>query len=138
LLDAEAALGVATPEYFDQFRRGIERVRASLTSTLAGLRQQGKSIAAYGAAAKGTVLLNYCGLGPDTIDFVADRNPHKQRRRMPGCGIPVLDPAALTERQPDYVLLLIWNLKDEILAQESAYRAAGGRFIVPLPTVQII
>ena len=101
------------------------------------LRSEGRTIGGYGAAAKGTVLLNYCGLTPETVAFVGDRNPHKQGRRMPGCGIPVVAAEEIAARRPDYVLLFVWNLKDEVMRQEAAYRQAGGRFIVAVPSVRI-
>ena len=81
--------------------------------------------------------MNYCGLTAADVAFVADRSPHKQGRRMPGCGIPIVGPEAIAERQPDYVLLLVWNLKDEVMRQEETYRRGGGRFIVAVPEVRI-
>ena len=91
-----------------------------------------------GAAAKGATLLNYCGLGPDVIDYVVDRNSHKQGLYMPGVQLPIGPPTLLTERPPDYLLILAWNLADEITRQQAAYRAAGGRFILPIPEVRVI
>jgi hypothetical protein len=102
------------------------------------LKHGGKCIAAYGAAAKGTVLLNYCGIGRDIVDFVVDRSPYKQGRFIPGVRLPILPPAHLIEARPDYTLILAWNLAEEILQQESAYRQMGGRFIVPIPEVKVI
>jgi hypothetical protein len=112
-------------------------VRDDLNATLAQLRASGKTIGAYGAAAKGGILLNYCGLTPSTVSFVADRSPHKQGRRMPGCGIPVVGPEIIAERQPDYLLILIWNLKDEVVRQEESYHRRGGRFILAVPRIEI-
>jgi SAM-dependent methyltransferase len=137
LLAEERALGMDREGYYADFGRAVAGVREQLTGTLRELKAGGARIAAYGAAAKGTVLLNYCGLGRETIDFVADRNTHKQGRRMPGCGIPIVDPGAIAREQPDYVLLHVWNLKDEVLRQQEDYRRAGGRFIVAIPRVEV-
>ncbi|MGE3274320.1 MAG: class I SAM-dependent methyltransferase [Vicinamibacterales bacterium] len=138
LLDEERALGMQEAAYYEPFRRAVEGVRADLTRTLAELKAGGATIAGYGAAAKATILLNYCGVDDQLVDFVADRNPHKQGRRMPGCGIPIVDASAIAERRPDYVLLFVWNLADEVLRQEAAYREAGGRFLVAIPKVRVL
>jgi len=105
---------------------------------LRGLKADGKSIAAYGAAAKGSTLVNYAGIGPELVDFVVDRNVHKQGLHMPGTHLPITDPEALLEQRPDYVLLLAWNYKDEVMAQQSDYLSRGGRFIVPVPSPRIV
>jgi SAM-dependent methyltransferase len=136
LLEEEAALGITREEYYREFRTAVERVREDLNATLARLRAEGATIGAYGAAAKGSILLNYCGITADTVAFVADRSPYKQGRRMPGCGIPVVDPRVIIERQPDCVLILVWNLKDEVLRQEETYRRRGGRFFVAVPRIE--
>ena len=99
---------------------------------------QGAKIAAYGAAAKGATLVNFFGIGKRTIDFVVDRSTYKQGRFMPGAKIPILAPSALLEKQPDYCLLLTWNFADEILEQQQAFRAQGGKFIVPIPSVRVV
>jgi SAM-dependent methyltransferase len=137
LLREEEALGVTRETYYRDFRTAVERVRDDLNATLRRLRASGKTIGAYGAAAKGSILLNYCGITASTVSFVADRSPHKQGRRMPGCGIPVVGPHVITERQPDYLLILIWNLKDEVVRQEEAYHRRGGRFILALPRIEL-
>ena len=102
------------------------------------LKAAGGTVAAYGAAAKGTVLLNAFNIGPDTIEFVADRSPHKQGRFMPGVRIPIVPAEQLVERRPDYCLLLVWNFADEVLSQQDAYRRAGGRFILPAPNPMLV
>ncbi len=137
LLREEEALGLTREAYYRDFRAAVERVRDDLNATLAQLRASGKTIGAYGAAAKGGILLNYCGLTASTVSFVADRSPHKQGRRMPGCGIPVVGPEVIAERQPDYLLILIWNLKDEVVRQEESYHRRGGRFILAVPRIEI-
>ncbi len=105
---------------------------------LTRLRDEGATVAAYGAAAKGSTLLNYAGIDRDLVSFVVDRNTHKQGLHMPGTHQPIFDPAVLLERSPDYLLLLAWNFADEIMAQQAEYAAAGGRFIRPIPTPEIL
>src|SRR5262249_30512201 len=102
------------------------------------LKSEGKRLAAYGAAAKGSMLLSYCQIGRETLEFVADRSPYKQGRYLPGARLPICAPARLVEAMPDYVLLLCWNLADEVMAQQAEYRRRGGRFIVPVPTPRIV
>lgn len=133
LLAEEAELGMDTLEYFNGFAQRVDELRLRLRTMLFDLKAQGLTIAAYGAAAKGAVMLNACGIGRETIDFVADRSDYKQGRFMPGVHLPVVAPRHLLERRPDVVLLLTWNFADEILEQQAAYRAQGGRFIVPVP-----
>ena len=115
----------------------MEDLREQLLDLLHGLKTAGRSIAAYGAAAKGSTLINYVGIGNDILDFVADKNVHKQGRLMPGQRIPIVAAEEIAARRPDYVLLLPWNLESEILAQEQAYRDAGGKFIIPVPSPRI-
>jgi len=105
---------------------------------LGGLRSQGHTVAAYGAAAKGAVLLNAFDLGPDLISFVVDRSPHKQGHLMPGVHIPIVAPDQLLVRKPQECLLLAWNFADEILAQQAEYRRLGGRFIIPIPKPTLV
>lgn len=137
-LTTEAEEGLTTAGYYADFGARVESLQRDLRRLLAELRGQGARIAAYGAAAKGSVLLNATGIGPETIDFVVDRNVHKQGLFMPGVHIPVRDPAALLEEQPDFVLLLAWNFRDEIIAQQAAYVERGGRFVVPVPVPQVV
>ena len=99
---------------------------------------QGHRIGAYGASAKGTTLLNFFGLGRDVLDFVADRSSVKQGKLTPGLHLPIVPAEALARLRPDYCLLLTWNFADEILRQQAAYRAGGGKFVVPIPQVRIV
>lgn len=137
-LDAEEELGLHDFGYYANFGDRVERLRDDLLALLHELKGQGASIAAYGAAAKGTVMLNYVGIDADLVDFVVDRNTHKQGLYMPGVHLPILPPEALLERQPDYTLLLAWNFADEIARQQTAYTDAGGRFIRPVPHPEVM
>jgi SAM-dependent methyltransferase len=132
-LNEEAALGVDRIEYYLRFAAKAQRIRGELRALLARLKHQGKRIAAYGAAAKGATLINYVGIGKELIDFVVDRNTHKQGLYMPGKHLPIVAPEKLLEEQPDYTLLLSWNFSDEILQQQEEYRRLGGKFIIPIP-----
>lgn len=138
LLAEERAWGVAKYAVYAQFSDRVEALTHSLRGTIEQLRRDGKRIAAYGAAAKGSTLLNYAGLGRSDIAYVADRSTYKQGRFMPGVHVPVVPPERLLTDAPDYVLLLAWNFADEIMQQQQAFRARGGRFIIPLPSVQIV
>ncbi len=138
LLQDEAAWGVRRMEYYFRFGDKVEQIKLALRSLLESLKSNGKRIAAYGAAAKGTVLLNYCGLGNESIDFVVDRNPHKHNRFVPGVRLPVLAPSQLVEQMPHYTLLLSWNIADEVLKQQAEYRSLGGRFIIPLGDLKVV
>ncbi|AWK88486.1 class I SAM-dependent methyltransferase [Azospirillum thermophilum] len=138
LLAEERTLGIDRIGYYLDFGVRVERLRETLRATLAALRDQGLRLAAYGAAAKGATLINYVGIGRDLIDYVVDRNHHKHGRYMTGQRLPILPVETLSEDRPDCVLLLSWNFADEILAQQQAYRDAGGRFLVPIPEVRIV
>ena len=137
LLAEEEGWGVRRAEAYAPFAARVGRLKAELVALLRKLKGEGKTLAAYGAAAKGSTLLNHFGIGSDLLDFVADRSTHKQGRFMPGVGIPIVAPEALLERKPDYCLLLTWNFAEEILAQQTDYRQAGGKFIVPVPEVTV-
>ena len=120
------------------FGARVECLKRDLLAVLQRLRAEGARIAAYGAAAKGATLLNYVGIDATLVDYVVDRNVHKQGHLMPGVRLPIHPPERLLEDRPDYVLLLAWNFKEEILAQQSEYRAAGGRFLVPVPNPELV
>ena len=138
LLAEERDLGMDRLDYFLGFAARVEGLRRKLRDLLAGLKSEGHRIAAYGAAAKGATMLNACGIGTETLDFVADRSQYKQGRFMPGVHLPVVAPERLLQDRPDEVLLLTWNFADEILEQQAAYRAQGGRFVIPVPEPRIV
>jgi hypothetical protein len=138
LLREEREWGVERAETYLRFADRVTRVKDALTALLMSIKNDGHSIAAYGAAAKGTVFLNYCGIGSDILDFAVDLSPHKQGRYVPGVRIPIYPPARLLEAMPEFTLILAWNIADEVLKQESEYLRRGGKFIIPLPQVKII
>ena len=120
------------------FADKVSLVKKELLQLLNDLKSQGKTIVGYGAAAKGNTLLNYCGISTDLIDYIVDKSPHKQNLYTPGTHIPVLNTDKLLEELPDYTLLLAWNFADEILEQQKLYREKGGKFIIPIPHIQIV
>jgi SAM-dependent methyltransferase len=138
LLGVEAAAGVDDPIFYASLARRVDGLRDELIELLLRLRREGHRLAGYGAAAKGTVLLNHFGIGVDMIDFIVDASPHKQGLVMPGVAVPIDTPARLLSDRPDDVLLLAWNWKDEIVREQAAYLEGGGRFIVPVPEVALI
>jgi SAM-dependent methyltransferase len=134
----ERAAGLDRVETYAAFGEAVREVKRNLLEFLVQAKREGKTIAAYGAAAKGTTLLNYCGVRSDFVDYVLDRNPHKQGTYLPGVRIPIHPPELLEETRPDYLLILVWNLKDEIVEQMAHIREWGGRFVVAIPEVQVI
>jgi hypothetical protein len=138
LLAEEGSWGVDNVEVYRKFAQRVAGVRRELRELLGDLKQKGKRLAAYGAAAKGSTLLNYAGIGTETLDFVVDRSTYKQGRYMPGVHLPILAPARLLEAMPDYVLLLTWNFADEIMSQQAEYRRRNGKFIIPIPEPQVV
>lgn len=138
MLKEESAWGVDDVNSYRSFAQQVDHLKAQLLEVLRGAKGEGKRVVAYGAAAKGTVLLNYCGVGPETLEFVVDRSPHKQGRYMPGVHVLIQPPEKILETMPDYVLLLVWNIAPEVLEQQSEYRRRGGRFIIPIPDVRIV
>jgi SAM-dependent methyltransferase len=137
LLAEEARIGMTKPPFYARFAADVESLKQALLALLGRLRAEGARMAAYGAAAKGSTLLNCFGIGRQFLQYVVDRSPHKQGRYMPGVHLPIEPTARLVEDRPDYVLLLTWNFADEILEQQAAFRSAGGRFIIPVPDVRI-
>jgi SAM-dependent methyltransferase len=138
LLRDEHELGVDSAGYYRDFAMRARAIQRSLRDLLASLKAQGKRIAGYGASAKGAILVNSSGIGPDLVDYVVDRNVHKQGRYLPGVDIRIEAPSRLTTDPPDYLLLLVWNIKDEILGQQAEFRNLGGRMIVPIPSPQVV
>ena len=134
----EEACGVNEIGFYKDFGQRVEQLRDELVTLLRDLKAQDKRIAVYGASAKGSTLLNYCGLGRETLDYVVDRSLLKQGRYTPGTHLKIHAPEKLLEDMPDYVLLLTWNFADEILEQQQEYRRRGGRFIVPIPEVKVV
>jgi SAM-dependent methyltransferase len=133
LLQEERALGLDRVEYYKDFAERVRAIQHGLLALLTRLKRSGKRVAAYAAAAKGATLLNSSGIGRDLLDYVVDRNRYKQGKYMPGMHLEICEPSRLLEDAPDYVLMLAWNFRDEILRQQSEYCARGGRFIVPIP-----
>lgn len=137
-LDEEREVGLTDAAYYADFGSRVAALKHDLVDLVDSLKAKGASLAGYGAAAKGAILLNYCGIGPDHLDYVVDRNVHKHGKYMPGVHIPIDDPERLLTDPPDFLLVLAWNHKDEILAQQATYAAAGGSFIIPVPEPRVL
>jgi C-methyltransferase C-terminal domain/Putative zinc binding domain/Methyltransferase domain len=137
LLELEEAAGLNGPDYYAAFSDSVQSVKRQLLGFLIDAKREGKTIAGYGAPGKGNTLLNYCGIRTDFLDFTVDRNSLKQGRFLPGTHIPIMPPEAIDEARPDYVLILPWNLKNEIAEQLKGIRSWGGRFVVPIPQLEV-
>ena len=133
----EVSAGLDRLETYDSFTAQVHETKRRLLEFLIGARRKGKRISGYGAPGKGNTLLNYCGVRTDFLDYTVDRNPYKHGRFLPGTHIPIFSPEKIEETRPDYVLILPWNLKDEIMDQLSYIRNWGGQFIVPIPDVKV-
>ena len=138
LRERELREGVDQLDTYQDFAKQVEETKRSLLEFLIQAKREGKTIVGYGAAAKGNTLLNYCGVRTDFLDYTVDLNPHKQGHFLPGTRIPIYAREKIRETKPDYVLILPWNLKDEITSQMAHIREWGGRFVVPIPKVQVL
>jgi SAM-dependent methyltransferase len=137
LLNRERQLGMLSMSFYQDFERKVKETKRRILSFLIEARNNGKSVAGYGAPGKGNTLLNYCGIRTDFIDYTVDRNPHKQNNFLPGTLIPIYSPEKIRETKPDYVFILPWNLKDEIMESMSFIAEWGGRFVIPIPELQV-
>ncbi|WP_232203005.1 MULTISPECIES: class I SAM-dependent methyltransferase [Nitrosopumilus] len=137
-ISKEIKFGIAEISKYPQFQKQTEQVKQNILELLIKIKKEGKSIAGYGAPAKGNTLLNYCGIGTDFIEYTVDKNPHKQNLYLPGTNIPVYPIDIIFEKKPDYVLILAWNFKEEIMEQMKQIRAWGAKFIVLIPEVVIL
>jgi 2-polyprenyl-3-methyl-5-hydroxy-6-metoxy-1,4-benzoquinol methylase len=133
----EAEAGVATLEYYQDFESRVQETKRKLLEFLIEAKRAGKRVVGYGAPGKGNTQLNYCGIRTDFVDFTVDRSPHKQGKFLPGTHIPIYPPERLWDARPDYVLILPWNLKTEIMEQLRGIREWGGKFVVPIPEVTV-
>lgn len=137
-LEREDTAGLRKLSTYAAFGEQVRETKRALLGFLIDAKRQGRTIAAYGAPAKGNTLLNYCGVSTDFVDYAVDRNPLKQGRLMPGTRIPVMAPERIMETRPDYLLILPWNIKDEVITQMQGIRAWGGQFVIPIPRVEVI
>jgi hypothetical protein len=138
LLARERAQGLLDIPTYQAFGEQVKRTKRELLSFLIKAKSAGKHICGYGAPGKGNTLLNYCGIGTDFLDFTVDRNPYKHGRFTPGMHIPIYPPDAIVAAKPDYILILPWNLKSEIVEQMRFVKDWGAKFIVPIPEVSVI
>jgi 2-polyprenyl-3-methyl-5-hydroxy-6-metoxy-1,4-benzoquinol methylase len=138
MLKIERSEGLDDDRVYLAFAEKVRETKRSLLELLIGLKRKGKTIIGYGAPAKGNTLLNYCGIGSDFLEFTVDRSPQKQGLYLPGTRLTIMPPEAIDDAKPDYVLILPWNLKEEIMDQMRHVRDWGGRFIVPIPSPQIL
>jgi SAM-dependent methyltransferase len=133
----EEAWGLSRIESYAQYGEKVKRAKRGILDFLINAKEEGKTIVGYGAPGKGNTLLNYCGIRTDFLDFTVDRNPYKQGKYTPGAHIPILHPDAIGAAKPDYLFILPWNLKDEIMEKNAFIRQWGGRFVVPIPEIRI-
>lgn len=137
LLDWESSMGANSMEFYGSFAEQVQETKRALLDFLITAKRDGKAIVGYGAPGKGNTLLNYCGIRQDFLDYTVDRNPHKQGTYTPGTRIPIFDPSVIAETRPDYILILPWNLRREIVESMAFARDWGCRFVVPIPRVEV-
>jgi len=133
----EEAAGTTRLETYSRFAEQVKETKRKLLEFLIAAKRNGKKIAGYGAPGKGNTLLNYCAIRTDFLDYTVDRNPHKHGRFLPGTHVPIFSPERILDTKPDFLLILPWNLKDEIIKQNAFIREWGGKFVVPIPEVQV-
>jgi len=133
----EGAAGTTRLETYSRFAEQVKETKRKLLEFLIGAKRKGKKIAGYGAPGKGNTLLNYCAIRTDFLDYTVDRNPYKHGRFLPGTHVPIFSPERIRETKPDFLLILPWNLKDEIIKQNAFIREWGGKFVIPIPEVQV-
>ncbi len=138
LLKTESDFGLNHIAFYSSFQKGVLGIKIDLLQTMIDIKESGKTICGYGAPAKGNTLLNYCGIRNDFVEYTVDRNHHKQGCLTPGSSIPILAPEVIFQRKPDFVLILPWNLKSEIMEQLGGIRAWDGKFIIPIPKLEIV
>lgn len=136
--EREVEFGLNRMETYAAFGRKVQATKRKLLEFLIKVRNEGKTVVGYGAAAKGVTLVNYCGIRDDLVQYVVDKSPYKQEHYMPGVRVPIYSPKKIFETKPDYVLILPWNLKDEIVKEMTEVRSWGGRFVVPIPEVKLL
>jgi len=137
LLAKEASLGVEGKEYYASFAENVRETKRALLEFLIDVKRKGKTVVGYGAPGKGNTLLNYCGIRRDFVDYTVDRSPHKQNNLLPGSRIPIYAPEKIFETKPDYILILPWNLRQEIMTQMADVRKWGAKFVVPIPRAKV-
>jgi hypothetical protein len=138
LQEREEAAGFTRLDTYFTFAEKVKETKRQLLDFLIHAKREGRSIAGYGAPGKGNTLLNYCGIRTDFLDYVVDRSPYKQGKFLPGTHIPIFHPDKIRDTRPDYVLILPWNLKDEVMEQNAYIREWGGRFVVPIPEIAVL
>ncbi|MGD8963268.1 MAG: SAM-dependent methyltransferase, partial [Desulfobacterales bacterium] len=138
LLKKETAKGMLKLDYYQNVQQKADKVKYELLEFLIEQKIRGKKVVAYGAAAKGNTLLNYCGVKRDLIEFVVDASPHKRGKFTPGSHIPIVSPSALIKYQPDWVVIFPWNIANEVIRQQGSVRDWGGKFVVAVPELELL
>ena len=138
LLKEEEKNGIDDIRMLQKFAKRVQILKSELHKTLVQIKRRGKTVAAYGAAAKGNILLNFCGISNKLIEFAVDSTPYKQGLYTPGSKIPIFPESEIVKRRPDYVLILAWNFAEEIMNKQKQYKTRGGRFIIPVPQVTVV